>query len=338
MVFAPKTELSPGIFDENKKVKSNIREALLEIAKNVIDELETNINVKDIMLTGSLANYNYNEYSDIDLHIVFDFKDINADKELVKKSLDCNKYVWNLRHNIKLGGHEVELYYQDVDEPHTASGMYSLLKNVWLIEPEKSNPKIDAHTIAKKINNYKKFIKFLEKETSKLVTRTYALKLNKLATSLLEKLKEGRREDLEESGEYSVNNLVFKILRNKKVIDRLKTLIDKTYDKSISESYLMSLKTGPKMRHMHAVGLSGLSRKNPQFVPDMHKRDPSSFSKLEDLKNNNCGKRVLSPSEYNKLRKRYNIDLVLPGKHKMLGNTGIKVYYDNNLKRFIMEK
>ena len=338
MEFAPKPELSPGIFDENEKVKSNVREALLKIAKNVIDELETNINVKDIVLTGSLANYNYNEYSDIDLHIIFDFKDINEDKELVKKSLDCNKYVWNLRHNIKLGGHEVELYYQDINEPHTASGMYSLLKNDWLVKPERSNPKIDAFTIAKKTNNYKKFIKFLEKESSKLVTKAYASKLNKLATSLLEKLKEGRKEGLEESGEYSINNLVFKVLRNKKYIERLKTLIDKTYDKSISESYLMSLKTGPNMRHMHPVGLPGLTRKNPQFVPDMHKKDPSSFSKLEDLKKCQAGKRVLSPSEFNKLKKRYNIDLITPGKHKMLGNTGIKVYYDNNLKRFIMEK
>jgi predicted nucleotidyltransferase len=118
------SELSREIFDFNNKLKPKIKDVLLEIAKKVLEELEEDIEISDIVLTGSMANYTYNEASDLDLHIVFDFGQINKDKKLVKKALDCNKYVWNMRHDIFLKNHEVELYYQDINEPHAATGMY----------------------------------------------------------------------------------------------------------------------------------------------------------------------------------------------------------------------
>jgi len=89
---------------------------------------------------------------------------------------------------------------------------------------------------------------------------------------------------------------------------------------------------------MNAVR-SGITRKkHPEFVPDMHKKDPTSFTKLEALKKQQRGKIVLSPSEFKKLKNRYNIDLLLPNQFKMLGNTGIKIYFDYKLNRHIMEK
>jgi predicted nucleotidyltransferase len=89
--------------------------------------LELKVPVLDVQLTGSLANYNYTEYSDLDTHIIIDFKQINDDEELVKKALDGARFVWNQRHDIVIKGHDVELYIQDESEQHTASGLYSLL-------------------------------------------------------------------------------------------------------------------------------------------------------------------------------------------------------------------
>ena len=79
-----------------------------------------------------MANYNYTKYSDLDVHILLDFADINSDEDLVRAALDGRRFVWNLRHNISIGGHDVELYFQDMEDPHVASGLYSLLNDEWL--------------------------------------------------------------------------------------------------------------------------------------------------------------------------------------------------------------
>ena len=46
------------------------------------------VGIEDLRLTGSLANYNWSEYSDVDLHLVVDFEKIDEDIELVKAFFD----------------------------------------------------------------------------------------------------------------------------------------------------------------------------------------------------------------------------------------------------------
>ena len=102
--------LHPALWDAAKNFDQTIREKLLTIVKDVSegagvkDEL-----IDDIQLTGSMANFNYTEYSDLDVHILLDFAKINHDEDLVKKALDGKRFVWNLRHDIKMGGHDVEV-------------------------------------------------------------------------------------------------------------------------------------------------------------------------------------------------------------------------------------
>jgi predicted nucleotidyltransferase len=330
------SNLNPLIFDSEKKLKPQIKNLLLDISRKVLEDLDEKITVKDIVLTGSMANYTYTDQSDLDLHIIFDFKEINDDIKLVKKALDCNKFVWNIRHDIFIKEHEVELYYQDANEPHAATGMYSLMTDGWVKEPSMpslSEIKVDKQLVVKKIRGYISFIKMLKNEVKRDLTKDYASKLNSKAGRLLTKIKEERKEGLDEEGEFSEKNLVFKYLRNHGYIDELIDITMETYDKALSESIQEQ-----KMRHMNAVR-SGITRKkHPEFVPDMHKLDPKSFTKLEALKKQQKGRLVLSPFEFKELKRRYNIDLIIPGKFKMLGNTGIKVYFDVNLNRHIMEK
>jgi predicted nucleotidyltransferase len=118
--------LNPN-FWENGEFFEEIRQKLLEIAQDFYDSLDLEASILDIQLTGSLANYNYTEYSDIDVHIIIDFKEINKDESLVKIALDGLRFIWNQRHDISIRGHDVELYIQDESEQHTASGLYSLL-------------------------------------------------------------------------------------------------------------------------------------------------------------------------------------------------------------------
>jgi len=69
------------------KLDDGIREDLLKIAEDYVEFLEIEAKIEDIILVGSLANYNWSSYSDFDVHLVFDFSQINEDIELVKNQL-----------------------------------------------------------------------------------------------------------------------------------------------------------------------------------------------------------------------------------------------------------
>ena len=106
------------------------RRKMLTIARDFISKFEiSDFQIDDVIMTGSLANYNWSEeYSDIDLHIVVDFREINDDVDLVKSFFDAVKNNWNQDHeSIKIYGYPVEVYVQDVNEKHTSSGVYSVL-------------------------------------------------------------------------------------------------------------------------------------------------------------------------------------------------------------------
>ena len=101
---------------------------------------------------------------------------------------------------------------------------------------------------------------------------------------------------------------------------------------------IVGMKIGTKKRHHHAIGRSGINRKHREFVPDMHQPDMGSFAKLDNLRKGKTGTKVLSPSELNKLKQRFNIGIILPGEVKKLGNTGISVYFDKQTNRYMMQR
>ena len=104
--------LHPQFWDEFE-FKEDVLKPILKIVDDFVKD-DAHISpemVEDVQLTGSLANYNYSEYSDLDVHILLDFADINKDEEIVKRALDGKRFIWNLRHDIKFNGHEVELYF-----------------------------------------------------------------------------------------------------------------------------------------------------------------------------------------------------------------------------------
>ena len=106
--FELQSELNPAAFSGDKMIPE-IRERLMEIAQDFLDGIDFKMDVEDITLTGSLANYNWSKYSDFDLHILVDFAAIDADADLVKEYFQNLKAVWNIRHNIFLKGYEVEV-------------------------------------------------------------------------------------------------------------------------------------------------------------------------------------------------------------------------------------
>jgi len=236
--FEPKESLSDQIFegsDGDFSMREDIRSRLLEISDDFIESLSIEFFIHDIVLTGSLANYNWSEYSDVDLHILIDFDEIGNEKNsnsvmmhnIFKEFFDAKKNVWNDTHNIKIKGYDVELYVQDVNEEHVSSGVYSILHNKWLVEPERNSPNIDDRKILEKGEGYAKKI-------DKLVKLGQKQDVTSEIDALRKKIKEFRQCGLESGGEYSYENLTFKLLRRNGYIEKLIKLKTNITDKKLS--------------------------------------------------------------------------------------------------------
>ena len=57
--------------------------------------------VEDIHLTGSLANFNWSEFSDFDLHVIVDFEQYEKQSDLYKELFNLKKQVFNDKHDIR---------------------------------------------------------------------------------------------------------------------------------------------------------------------------------------------------------------------------------------------
>jgi len=206
---------------------------LVEISDQFIDFWVVEFFIHDIILTGSLANYNWSEYSDVDLHILVDVTELGESKvliDIVKEFFDAKKNVWNEKHNVKIKGFDVELYVQDINEPHVSSGVYSVLNNEWVVEPSMQKESIDTQKILDKGE-------YFAKQIDKLINDYRQNKdISNEEETLRDKLKKFRKSGLEGGGEYSYENLTFKLLRRNGYIEKLMNLRNDVIDKKLSVS------------------------------------------------------------------------------------------------------
>jgi predicted nucleotidyltransferase len=211
------------------KMKTEVRKQLLEISNEFLDFLVIELDVVDIIMTGSLSNYNWSDFSDVDLHVVLDFEDVGENTELIKEFFDSKRINWNTSHNIKVKGFEVELYVQDETEAHFSSGVYSVLKDKWVVEPKPGGREPDDEKLISKVTQWMKIIdEVIAQKDGTSNPQSVIDDINKVR----KKLKRFRSTGLEEYGEYSYENLVFKYLRRNgyigKLIDAKNELVDRT--------------------------------------------------------------------------------------------------------------
>ena len=209
-----------------------VRERLLQIAYEFIDFIGVDMVVDDVVMTGSLANYNWSKYSDVDLHIIVDFKQF-SEKELplYEELFRLKKTLYNDKHNITIFGYDVELYVQDSNEPHVSSGEYSVLFNEWITKPKKEDVDIDTTLIKKKSEEWMKMIDDVINDAED----EESLESSKnIINKFKDKLKKYRTTGLEDGGEFSNENLVFKVLRRNGYIQKLFDFQTKHADKNLS--------------------------------------------------------------------------------------------------------
>lgn len=234
--FIPQDELNSKVWDEDGYLNSRVRLRLLDIADAFVDTLDVDwVEIDDIILTGSLANYNWSKFSDFDVHIIIDFKKVDERSDFVSNYFNSKKKIWNNEHDsLKIYGFPVELYVQDKNEEHTSSGIYSLEKNEWIKKPEKEtfeNVKLNKKFIKQKSQD---FIDAIESLSNKIEKEDDEHKLEVLSRKVkyvFDKIKGLRKEGLKKSGEFNSFNIIFKVLRRMGYIDTLYNLKLNTYDK-----------------------------------------------------------------------------------------------------------
>jgi hypothetical protein len=225
--FKTHKELNPIVWDSEDKIKPEIREQLMKIANDIYDGLELDFEYSDVILTGSLSNYNFSQYSDFDLHVVLDFTKVDDNVDLVKKYFTEFKANWNLKHDIRIHGFDVEVYLQEESEPHTSTGVYSLLNDEWNVKPSPFKVEIDEAAVKQKAEDLMSQIDAIEEEMDTLDYDQFSERINKV----WEKIRKGRAEGLAEGGEMGTGNIVFKLLRRNGYVEKVVSLKLEAYDK-----------------------------------------------------------------------------------------------------------
>lgn len=242
--FKLKGELNPK-FWQNGRINQKYRRKLLSIAKDFLQDIDIGwVNPKDVIVTGSIANYNWNEeYSDIDLHIVLDYDDVDDKTSFVEKYFKYAKNEWNGSHSkIRIGGFPVEVYVQDIDENHKSEGVYSILNDKWLKKPSKDlmySGNFDKETVSEEAAGFMNEIDDLENKLMELESSPIpiidksddAANIYALATEIFGRIKNCRKEsNYTGAFEMTTGNLTFKTLRRTGYVEKIILIKRSAYD------------------------------------------------------------------------------------------------------------
>lgn len=203
-------ELNPRIWDEDNQLKPKIKKGILDIVNEFVDYIEYDLPIVDIVIVGSNASYNYTDKSDLDIHLIVNFENIDENKELVNALCQSWKTLFNKSYDIKLGGQPAELYVEDMKTSTNSNGIYSVTNDKWLKYPTQIHIPQDLD---------------IEDDLVQVeIEIENALDSNDLqeVEKMIDWLYYQRKLALQLHGEFSVGNLIFKAVRNDGLLDKLK--------------------------------------------------------------------------------------------------------------------
>jgi hypothetical protein len=225
-IISKKESLDPNLW-KNDKLKDDVKLKLLEIAKDFWESIKnSDVKLIDIVILGSSCGFYWSKTGDLDLHLVYETKSENSDKELLNDFFMLRSAAWNDKHNIEIYEHPVEIFVKKND-PGFSDSIYSLIRNDWIKKPNVNEKlKVNKELTLEKSRilgeKIKKIVSNLEKNPSE--------KNIDDAELMREKLRKMRDHGLESGGEFSTENLTFKILRRLGLIENLKNSINNAYD------------------------------------------------------------------------------------------------------------
>jgi hypothetical protein len=213
-------QLNPKLWDGDQ-LRPEVKIKLLQIADKFREFVDLDIPVLDIHITGGQVTYHYTEQSDLDLHLIIDYDKINCDQE-VEELLDTKRLLFKEKFQINIRGIPVEPGTEDQNRP-TVSSAWSLKTDSWIREPKNYSGKIDAEEIEKQSLYWQKIIRSVLNQNDQ-----------KLAQKVLKLLRKYRKLGLKHSGEYGVENLVYKTLRNTGTLGQLVKYVEQSVGNDLS--------------------------------------------------------------------------------------------------------
>ena len=210
--------LNPKIW-RNGELDPAVTAKLKAIAEAFEEFIGVDLEIVDYTVTGSNANYTWTAFSDLDLHLVVPGTPTDEEREL----FTAKKALWAEQHTITIRGLPVECYVQGQDEPHHSTGVYSIVQNQWLVEPKKIKPEVDDSAVEAKKDA-------LMRDIEKAILSRDLEQLRRVK----DKIGQMRKSGLARAGEWSVENLVFKIIRNLGLIDGVAEKIRELEDQELS--------------------------------------------------------------------------------------------------------
>lgn len=215
--------LNPIAWDDSDNLRREVQLRLLEIARVFIKYLDIpNFEVVDIVLTGSMANYNYTKYSDFDIHVVTHYANLQSD-DIAEAFYRAKKEIWNNEHDIKIRGHDAELYVEDSKTPPVSGGVYSILRDEWINKPDYNPPEVNNSAVNAKVKD-------LVRQIAHAIKDGDIDDIERIRT----KIRNMRKSGLAKAGEFGVENLSFKILRNEGYLEKLHKAYIELQDKQLS--------------------------------------------------------------------------------------------------------
>jgi hypothetical protein len=202
-------DLNPRLWHK-QRMRPDVRAKLLEIAADFKQSLGlTDLEVKDITVSGSNAGFTYTPHSDIDLHLVVDIPQADI-SDVYRELFDAKKYQYNAEHNITIGGYDVELYVENANQPPVSQGVYSIVQDDWINIPKRKRSTVNDDAVRSKYADIKHRIQ------SAVDSRDHD-KISAMAA----KIKKMRTAGLASSGEMGPENLAYKMLRSQGYIKKL---------------------------------------------------------------------------------------------------------------------
>lgn len=204
-------QLNPKLWGADERLLPEVKQTLLQIARDFQEFLGvTDVEIKDITISGSNAAYTYTDHSDIDLHLVADLPESDI-SEVYRELFDAKKYQYNDMHDYTIENIPVELYVQNANDPHESQGIYSVQQDTWIKVPSRRQPQIDDISVQSKYEDLSHRI-------------DSAIRTNDLdrVVEISKKIGKMRKAGLSRTGEFGPENLAFKMLRNNGTLEKLK--------------------------------------------------------------------------------------------------------------------
>ncbi len=326
-----KDDLNRNIWDENDKIKPEIRKGLIDLAKEYWKFLKINVKPDSVIVGGSIANYNWNSKSDIDLHLVLDYKKIDDDIDFVQEYMKTKKDLWEQEHSIKIKGFDVEVYGQSKEqEVKKHAAIYDLLKNKWVVEPKKIKLNLNEDKIKRTVFDIISKIDAIEDidDEKEKISKTEKIK---------DEIRDLRQKGLNRNGEYGEENIAFKILRNYGFLENLSNI----KNDAIDDYY--SIEEGQE-KNNYKDKFNGIKFEAKKF--DSHEDDEFYYSldknkKYKNLKETSSN---ITPLNYLFVKKDLDMkddkvstikDFISFVCDKLNMKNGVKVYLENGRNEYI---